>query len=462
MPYPAAAPVPRTWSPQMQFKSGYLRADVSAAVQVAGTPAMFTGTQQTAQSIPNSTDQTVNIDTELYDNLGGHVTTVSNRKYFGQFPGWYLCQGVTPLDYTGGNGAVNPAVAFSSAGGALTYYYGQRIPNSGTAGQRAAPVVAKLVQMVNIGGTGAAIDYVGLACSQNSGAAQNLFTGTNLYPQFQAKWVAAGAGTTVASLPLGYAPAWPSPSTTLTAQANSGTASLQVAAAAGLIAGGTLGLDTGTTIAETVTIANTYTPGSLTVPLTANLAFTHANGAAVAVPVSSAFANTAIRDLVRRLVFPPVCEAYYNAGTQSLAQQAALPAVGTTVQLDTTRVDNYAAFNTSTHTWTAPFGGTWWAYFQCHQSMNTTSLALAAGLTVTSANYNAGTQVTLWGGAQAAFAGAAAGNCAVVRRRLRLNAGDTVLPAAFQHDSGAAATTLDVVTGAAVSESRLIMCWAGA
>jgi hypothetical protein len=448
----------------MQMKAGYLRADVSAAVQVLGTPPMFTGQQQASQSASSGNDVKVGLDTEIYDNLSGHVTTVDSQRYFGQFPGWYLCQGVTPLDYTGGSGAVKAGIAFSSAGGAATYYYGQRMPNSGTSGQRAAPVAAKLIKMVNVGGTGSSVDYASLAVNQTSGASQNLYTGASLYPEFHAKWVCDSTGLTVSSLPLGYSAQWPLPQATLTASASSGATSISVASATGLIAGGTLGLETGTSIAETVTIANTYTPGSLTVPLTAALAYAHASGAIVNVPVSSAFANTAIRDTIRRLKYPPVMEAYYTAGTQSLAQQNSLPAVGTATQLDTITFDNYSAFNTSTHTWTAPIAGTYWAYFQSEQAMNSTSLSLAAGLTVTSARYNGGTQVTLWGGAQAAFTGGTgAENCAVIRRRLRLNAGDTILGAAFQHDSGAAATTLNYDTGGgnSVNASRLIIIWAG-
>ena len=464
MPYPAAFPVPRTWQPQMQMKAGYLRADVSGAVQVLGTPPLFIGQQQSAQSVSSGSDAKVNLDTEIYDNLAGHVTTIDPQRYFGQFPGWYLCQGVTPLDYTGGSGAVKAGIAFSSAGGAATYYYGQRMPNSGTGGQLAAPAAAKLIEMTNVGGTGSGNDYVSLAVNQTSGGSQNLHVGTSLYPEFHAKWVCSPVGSVVSSLPLGYSATWPLPQTALTAQANSGATSIAVASATGLIAGGTLGLETGTGLAEAVTIANTYTPGSLTVPLTAALAFTHVSGAVVNVPVSSAFANTAIRDTIRRLKYPPTMEAYYTAGTQTLAQQNSLPAVGTTTQLDTVTVDNYSAFSTSTHTWTAPIGGVYWCYFASEQAMNGTSLSLAAGLTVTSANYNGGSQVTLWGGTQAAFTGGSGSeNCAIIRRRLRLNAGDTILGASFQNDSGAATTTLNYDTGggSSINASRLIIIWMG-
>ena len=176
--------------------------------------------------------------------------------------------------------------------------------------------------------------------------------------------------------------------------------------------------------------------------------------------VTSAFLNANVRDAVSFLIYPPFMEAYYAAGTQTLASQASPPATGTQVLLDTTRADSYGAF--SAHTWTAPVAGVYWCYFQTHQVMNATSLSLAAGLTVTSANYNGGTQVTLWGGTQAAYTSSDMGNCAIARRRLRLNAGDTIAGAAFQHDSGTATTTLGFTGGTAVSESRLITIWTGA
>jgi hypothetical protein len=180
--------------------------------------------------------------------------------------------------------------------------------------------------------------------------------------------------------------------------------------------------------------------------------------------ITSAFLITNITNAVNFLIYPPVMEAFYQAGTQSLASGSGPPGTGTPVNLDTIAFDNYGAFNTSTHTWTVPAncGGVYWCYGQAEINVAGTCQAVAAGLTVTSANYNGGTAVTLWGGAQAAFAGGE--NCAIVRRRLRLNAGDTVKLAAFQHDSAAAAATLDYNTGGgfSVNESRLITVWRAA
>jgi hypothetical protein len=175
--------------------------------------------------------------------------------------------------------------------------------------------------------------------------------------------------------------------------------------------------------------------------------------------VTSADLNASIRDTIRFLAYPPVMEAYYQAGAQSLASGTAIGATGTVVQLDTITYDTYAAFATSSHTWTAPVAGTYYCYGQLGMPSQATSLSFAAGLTVTSANYNSGTTVTLWEGPKSIWAGTGATSCTAVRRRLRLNAGDTVKLAGFQHDSGGNAVTL---SGGAGAGSRLITVWRSA
>lgn len=173
--------------------------------------------------------------------------------------------------------------------------------------------------------------------------------------------------------------------------------------------------------------------------------------------ITSAFMNKNVRDTIRFLIYPPIMEAQYNAGTATLASQTGVPSVGTTLPLATANVDNYGAFSTSTHIWTAPVAGVYYAYGQCALTMQTTGLAIGAGLTVTSANYNSGSQVTLWGGTQAPVGIANGTNCAIVRRRLRLNAGDTVALAGFNHDSGGTAAT--ILGNSTDWTSRLIMVW---
>jgi hypothetical protein len=172
--------------------------------------------------------------------------------------------------------------------------------------------------------------------------------------------------------------------------------------------------------------------------------------------VQSAFMNANVRDAIRFLIYPPIMEATYAAGTQTLATAAALPAVGTTTQLDTVTVDNYSAFSTSTHTWTAPVAGTYWCYGATYQQAVATTESIAVGLTVNSANYG-GSPVTFWSGAGITTASVI--NADTYERRFRLNAGDTITLAAYQQDSAAGHTTL---TGTAGSNSRLITVWRSA
>jgi hypothetical protein len=173
--------------------------------------------------------------------------------------------------------------------------------------------------------------------------------------------------------------------------------------------------------------------------------------------VTAAFMNANVRDAVRFLIYRPILEEFQST-PQNLASQASLPTTtGTTITLGAGLVvDNYTAWNSGTSVWTAPVAGVYYAYGQAGITAAAGGVALAAGLTVTSANYNSGTAQTIWGGTQAVIASQV--NCANVRRRLRLNAGDTIKLAGFYNDSGAAAATMNT-SGAWLS--RLITVWEG-
>lgn len=169
--------------------------------------------------------------------------------------------------------------------------------------------------------------------------------------------------------------------------------------------------------------------------------------------VTSAFGNANIRDAIRFLIYPPIME-YTTAAGASLASSASLPATGTAVVLGVQVVDNYSAYSGST--WTAPVAGRYYCYGCVSVSAGANTVTIAAGLTVTSANYNSGTTFTIWGGIGSPVV---SNICAqVVRKTLRLNAGDTIALAAAQDDSGSA--SLNYSTG--VSQPRMIIVWQGA
>ena len=174
--------------------------------------------------------------------------------------------------------------------------------------------------------------------------------------------------------------------------------------------------------------------------------------------LTAAFMNTNIRDTVNFLICPPVMEAEYDAGTAPLASATTFPQPGGQFKMDTINVDNYVAYSGSTGNWTAPVSGIYYCYAQAAMTAAAGGQALAAGLTVTSGNYNSGGTFTMWGGAQAAAPSVL--NCAVVRRRLRLNAGDTVSNTGWYRDSAAASAILSGVS--APWTTRFITVWEGA
>lgn len=175
------------------------------------------------------------------------------------------------------------------------------------------------------------------------------------------------------------------------------------------------------------------------------------------------YMNANIRDAIRFLKFPPILEWTYNAGTDTIASSASLPAATFNVQLDTKVVDNYSALNGS-NVFRAPVPGRYFIYAALSlQSLGGAIQALAAGINVTSGNYNGGTPIAMWPGAiQAQGGGIATDNVAVFRRTLRLDTGDRVSLAGWQNSSGgAAATILGSSGGSFVFPTRLIIVWTG-
>jgi hypothetical protein len=188
--------------------------------------------------------------------------------------------------------------------------------------------------------------------------------------------------------------------------------------------------------------------GSQPLPVPSNPAFPSPPTA-----LGHVFMNANIRDTVNFLTYPPVMEAYRAGGGGSLASTSSIPAVGTTVPLTSVTTDNYSAFNTSSFTWTAPVAGLYYCYGCVSGQTSADGSNLGAGITVTSANYNGGSQVTLWGGTMAVLVSSPNATC--VRRRLRLNAGDTVSLGAVQYDTGGNQTTYVGTPW----EPRLIIVW---
>ncbi len=175
-------------------------------------------------------------------------------------------------------------------------------------------------------------------------------------------------------------------------------------------------------------------------------------------PITSAWLNANVRDAIRFLIYPPIMEWAFTTTGLAIASSAAIPSAGAAIAIATKIIDNYSAFNSGLGTWTAPVAGVYYAYGLLSLVTATTTVALGAGITVTSSNYNGGSPITLWGGTIAA-SGAATIMAAVVRKRIRLNAGDTAWLAGVQNDSGSNAAA---VNGSGAWATRLILVWAGA
>lgn len=174
--------------------------------------------------------------------------------------------------------------------------------------------------------------------------------------------------------------------------------------------------------------------------------------------LSATFMNTNVRDTVKFLASPPVMEAQYNTGTATLASATSFAQPGPHFTMDTVNVDTYSAYSTGTGNWTAPVAGVYYCYGQVALGVAAGAQAMAAGLSVTSLNYNSGSTFTMYGGCQTPTVSTT--NCAVVRRRLRLNAGDTVSITGFYRDSAAASAVIDGVT--AQWTTRFLTVWESA
>ena len=166
--------------------------------------------------------------------------------------------------------------------------------------------------------------------------------------------------------------------------------------------------------------------------------------------ITPAFLNTNIRDTINFLAYPPVCKAYYTAGSSSLPNQA-FPN-GTVVPLNTIMVDNYGGFTTGgSGGYTAPVAGVYLLAAQVNfASYNSAGgVAYSAGLSVNGGTIQWGDSV-FQSGAQTTGAGAC------VRRRLRLNAGDYVQFYGQQSTGGSLNLN---ATGS--NQTRFIALWEG-
>jgi uncharacterized protein YfaP (DUF2135 family) len=159
-------------------------------------------------------------------------------------------------------------------------------------------------------------------------------------------------------------------------------------------------------------------------------------------PITSTWLNADVRDTIRYLLYPPILKAVYTPGSATLPSSTL--AAASTVPYGTITVDNYAGYNTSTFTYTAPVAGRYFAYGHFNLAAGSAANFIACGLNVNG--------TVAWGDIATYPSGITGG--ASVTRRIRLNAGDTVKIAAAQGTG----STLAYST---VNQSRMVMCWEG-
>jgi hypothetical protein len=441
-------PAPITWTAGQNITVPELRADpANLAWLLTKRPLLVASQLTTGQAIAESTIVPVELDTETADNWNGHA--IPAATYAPPFAGWYLAEGTAFVTGTAQTGIVAAGIQAVQNSVTSSYYGGRSVPNGV---QATAPVCASLVQLNPF-----TDDTVALFAYQSLAASQDLLTNPGAF--FTVQWVALpyniteGEGWVNGTVVGDPQPAalWAPGSGTLITNSGgiaAGATSMTVGETTGMIVGGTLGLDyyQGTAVspmAEAVTITSIT---GTTIGISAT-SYPHGGTLTpgyVAIPVSAAFMNSQVRDVINFLAFPPICELSNFGGTQTVESQT-FPA-GTAVTFVSDMIDNFHAWN-SGENYVFPVAGLYYIYG--HVLLNSAITSLSAGISI-----NGGT--IQWGASVRTSGGTAENLCATVRREIRVDADDFVTLYCSQNSG----STLGLAN-AATSHSTLIVVWRG-
>lgn len=209
-PSPSAGPYPpRTWSANDFVTVPRLRGDVGNAITLLANRPAFSGVQEAAQSIPNSSFTLVNLDTELWDPWQQHSTSQDPQYYYlvNGLPGWWLATGCAALNFTTANKTFQTAVSLTH-GGVQTNYVGATV---NTTNIWNLCTVAKLIPMSVAGLIGGTGDAVSLTAWHDAGTAQSLVATSGNYPRLSTRWLGIGdtapwTGVTAPSLTTAPSP----------------------------------------------------------------------------------------------------------------------------------------------------------------------------------------------------------------------------------------------------------------
>ena len=439
-------PAPITWTAGQNITAPELRADpANLAWLLTKRPLLAAAQLSTAQAIAESTRVTVDLDTEYVDSWNGHAVT--SASYFAQFAGWYLAEGVAFIPGTSQTGVLIAGISGLQNSGGYAHY-GASVVSDGT--NVSAPVAADLVQLNPF-----TADTVSLFAYQNLSASVDL---NEPGAYFTVQWVALptnlteGEGWINGTVVDDPQPAalWPPGSGTLITNSGgiaAGATSMTVGEATGMLVGGTLGLDyyegaPVSPMAEPVTITSI---SGTTVGISAT-AYPHGGTLTpgyVAIPVSAAWMNEQVRDLINFLAYPPICR-LTSIGTSQTIESQTFPA-GTPVTWVTDTVDNFRAWN-SGENYVFPVAGVYYIYGQV--SISSAEVNLSAGISVSAGTIQWGDSIRT--------NGTAVSLCATVRREIRVTAGEYVTLYGSQN-SGSTQT----LNSGPVNYCTLLVVWRG-
>jgi hypothetical protein len=210
-PYPTV-PAPSSWTYGAPVLTSQLRNDAGNAITFLANKPGFMGWCTAGPSIAANTPTAFGLDTEQYDNWGGHSPLGSEPAwYYCQAPGWYLCEGLAGWAYTSSTQATFQAgIGTGISGASASVSWGEILPSGST--RDPAPSVVDLIQLNNVGLPAASpvtADYVELYGRQGASGNVSAATSSGLYPRLAVRWVAATSGTV--SLPVPSNPSWPVP-----------------------------------------------------------------------------------------------------------------------------------------------------------------------------------------------------------------------------------------------------------
>lgn len=438
-------PAPITWSPGQNITTPELRADpANLAWLLTKRPLLAAAQLTTGQAIAENTRVAVTLDAEYVDNWNGHA--IPAATYAPPFAGWYLAEGTVLIDGNVQTGNVIAGIETTQDSTTTALYGARLVPNTGDV---TGPTCADLVQLDPF-----TADSVNLFAYQTLAGSEDL---AEPGAYFTAQWVALptniteGQGWingTLVDSPQAAALWPPGSGTLLTASIAAGATSITVGETTGMIAGGTLGLDyyegaPVSPMAEAVTITSI---AGTTIGISAT-AYPHGGTLTpgyVAIPVSAAWMNQQVRDVINFLAYPPVCRLTNDGTTQTIESQT-FPA-GTPVTFVTLTVDNFRGWN-SGENYVFPFAGVYYVYGQVLIG-DADDTNLSAGISVSGG--------TVQWGASVRSAGTSLPLCATVRREIRVTAGQYVTLYGSQNSGGTLA-----LTGSGSSCSTLLVVFRG-